>query len=99
MKNVVQRPADLVARFGGEEFVIILSNTNQIGAAQVAEKIRSKVENLRIPHALSPSNPYVTISLGIATTIPDLGVSPDSLISAADQALYRAKRMGRNRCA
>lgn len=97
MQDVVKRPADLVARFGGEEFAIILSNTNELGAARVAQKIRLGVEQLKIPHALSQCSEYVTLSLGIATTIPTPDISSERLILAADKALYQAKNMGRNR--
>ncbi|MEA5509128.1 diguanylate cyclase [Crocosphaera sp. UHCC 0190] len=97
MKQLVKRPADLVARFGGEEFVIILSNTNSLGAEKVAQQLCLGVENLKIPHCCSQCSPYVTLSLGVATTIPTAHVSPEKLIKAADQALYQAKATGRNR--
>lgn len=97
MKQLVKRPADLVARYGGEEFAIVLSNTNSLGAKKIAEQIRQEIEALQIPHDCSTCSPYVTLSLGIATTIPTSNVSPEKLIRAADQALYEAKAEGRNR--
>ena len=97
IKNLVKRPADLVARFGGEEFVIILSNTNRLGAEKVAEQLCKNVEALKIPHYCSECSSYVTLSLGVATTIPTSKVSPQKLIKAADEALYTAKHTGRNR--
>ncbi|ACB50761.1 unknown [Crocosphaera subtropica ATCC 51142] len=97
LKNLVKRPADLVARFGGEEFVIILSNTNRLGAEKVAQELCNAIEALEIPHYCSKCSSYVTLSLGVATTIPTPQVSPQKLIKAADKALYQAKDMGRNR--
>lgn len=97
LNNMVKRPADLVARFGGEEFVIILSDTNLLGAQKVAQKICSGVESLAIPHDCSDCSPYVTLSVGVATTIPTKDVMPQKLIQSADQALYEAKGRGRNR--
>ncbi|MGK7881291.1 MAG: diguanylate cyclase [Crocosphaera sp.] len=96
LKNFVRRSTDVVARFGGEEFVIILSNTNRFGAKKVAEKLCQAVESLKIPHYHSQCSPYVTMSLGVATTIPTSQGSPERLIEAADKALYQAKLKGRN---
>ena len=96
MKNLVKRPADLVARFGGEEFVIILSNTNRLGAEKVAQELCQAVEGLKIPHGYSDCSDYVTLSLGVATTIPTSQVCPQKLIKAADKALYKAKDKGKN---
>ena len=96
LKNFVRRSTDVVARFGGEEFVIILSKTNRFGAEKVAEKLCQAVEHLKIPHYHSKCSPYVTMSLGVATTIPTSQGSPERLIQAADKALYQAKLKGRN---
>lgn len=96
LKNLARRPGDLAARYGGEEFVVILSNTDSRGANTVAEKMRMKIEELHISHSSSSVSSYVTISAGIATTIPDRSVSVEMLISASDQALYQAKQKGRN---
>ena len=76
---------------------IILSDTNLLGAEKVAQKICSGLESLAIPHDCSHCSPYVTLSLGIATTIPTNDVPPQKLIQAADTALYEAKERGRNR--
>lgn len=96
IKNLVKRPADLVARFGGEEFVIILSDTNRLGAEKVAQEICWAVNNLKIDHFCSKCSSYVTVSLGVATTIPTQKVSSQKLIKTADTALYQAKDKGRN---
>lgn len=96
IKNSACRAGDLAARYGGEEFVVILSSTDSRGATVVAERMRKGLEELRIPHARSIIGNYVTLSAGTATTIPVMDSSPDMLISAADQALYKAKEKGRN---
>jgi sigma-B regulation protein RsbU (phosphoserine phosphatase) len=99
VQQVVYRPADLVARYGGEEFVVILPHTDNQGAIAVAEKIHAAIENLAIPHQASEVSNTVTISLGITTMIPTSELSASALIKQADQALYRAKKQGRNQSA
>jgi diguanylate cyclase (GGDEF)-like protein/PAS domain S-box-containing protein len=95
--QVLNRPGDMVARYGGEEFVAVLAGTDRQGAAHMAELMRSRVAELRLPHEHSGIASHVTISLGIASEIPEGGSSALNLILKADQALYLAKSRGRNR--
>lgn len=97
LRDGLKRPGDLAARYGGEEFVALLPETNSKGAFEVAEDLRSRVEGLSIPHAYSSVSGSVTISLGVASIVPDMRISMDTLIKSADRALYRAKQKGRNR--
>lgn len=92
----IQRASDMVARYGGEEFVVILPGVNSQSASEVAEKIRLAVENMKLPHEGSASS-VVTISIGVATSYPDVGLSPAALLLKADTNLYQAKHEGRNR--
>ena len=93
----IQRPADLAARYGGEEIVALLPNTTIEGAAALAEQIRARVASEGIPHEGVGEAATVTISVGVACVAPVPGVPGTSLIAAADAALYRAKRGGKNR--
>jgi diguanylate cyclase (GGDEF)-like protein len=95
--RVVHRPADLVARVGGEEFGVLLPETPLAGASKIAEDIRLAVIALEIEHATSASDCRVTMSLGVATLVPQEVLRPVTLFERADQALYRAKHQGRNR--
>ncbi|MBW4537880.1 MAG: PleD family two-component system response regulator [Myxacorys chilensis ATA2-1-KO14] len=97
IQNAAKRSLDLPARYGGEEFAVILPSTDQEGAIQVAQTIQIGVRELAIAHSSSTANKIVTVSLGIATTIPSRITSPGLLITAADKALYQAKHEGRDR--
>lgn len=93
----LRQGGDQVCRYGGEEFAIILPNTDETAAAAIAERLRQQVENLGISHEASPVTHNVTISLGVSTTIPRPESAYGALITAADVALYHAKLDGRNR--
>jgi diguanylate cyclase (GGDEF)-like protein/PAS domain S-box-containing protein len=94
-QDVVARPGDLVARFGGEEFAIILPNTNNAGAMQVANEVCLALRGRRLQHNGNLPG-IVTVSIGCATMIPQFGKHAPDLIEMADQALYQAKDNGRN---
>ncbi len=96
MHDCAKRPMDLVARFGGEEFVAILHGTGRDGAAILGEMIRSAIEDLEIPNNAVSSGSMVTLSVGVATVMPDAETAASDLVNRADQALYRAKGNGRN---
>jgi diguanylate cyclase (GGDEF)-like protein/PAS domain S-box-containing protein len=93
--DVVSRPGDLVARFGGEEFVVVLPNTENEGAMHVGNEICEALRNRRLPHSGNLSG-VVTISAGCATQIPGFGKHATDLIEMADKALYKAKNNGRD---
>lgn len=97
LAKALRRPGDLAARYGGEEFGIILPRTGFEGARVLSENIRQAVHDLAIPHKVSPAADRVTISLGFATITPRNWCRIKKLIKTADQALYEAKKAGRNR--
>jgi len=99
MKNQLKRDTDFIARFGGEEFVCLLPYIGKEDAANFAKDLVQSVENIKIRHPMSECSEYVTISIGMASTIPDEYSSLTQLLDEADKALYRAKHSGRNRVA
>lgn len=96
MDNALKRPADLVARYGGEEFVIILPNTDADGALHIAKRIQKEISRLKLPHAQSSVSPYITLSIGVSSTTPQQGNSPELLLDTTDKALYEVKALGKN---
>ncbi len=97
IEELMEKSWDLVARYGGEEFAIILPDTGADAAAQIAEKIRRRIEELAIPHAGSKVSDVVTVSVGVSSVVPDRNVELRKIIEQADSALYQAKHQGRNR--
>lgn len=98
LSGVVKRPTDLLARYGGEEFAVILPDTDLEGAMLVAKSLHAEVNRLHVPHAFSGVADHVTISLGVANMSYERSTEPlASLLKRADEALYKAKKTGRNR--
>lgn len=98
LAECANRPADLVARYGGEEFLVLLPGLDGDQAMALAERMRQACESTQMPHPASPAAAVVTISVGAAAAIPRAGQGVEALIELADEALYRAKQEGRNRC-
>lgn len=92
-----QRPLDFAARFGGEEFALVLYGPAQDFGREIPEMLRKSVEELRIPHAESTTSPWLTVSVGVAIVSPGNERSLAGAIQLADEALYQAKEEGRNR--
>lgn len=95
--ETIKRPTDLVARFGGEEFALVLGGTDARGALLIAEQAVENVKNMQIRHSGSKTSEFLTVSVGIATTLAGFDMTEGDLISIADQALYHAKENGRDR--
>jgi diguanylate cyclase (GGDEF)-like protein len=95
MQDSLRRASDEAARYGGEEFAVVLPNTALAGALQMAEKLRSRIENMRIVH--DEVEIHITASIGVASRTPEFEEPVGALIVDADRALYRAKDRGRNR--
>jgi diguanylate cyclase (GGDEF)-like protein len=98
IKSSFPRATDLVARYGGEEFAAVLPETHVEGAKLAADKARAAVATAAIEHASSDVAGHVTISVGVTAFVPGHDTKPEDLIARADEALYRAKHTGRNRC-
>ncbi|MOA10838.1 Phytochrome-like protein cph2 [compost metagenome] len=88
---------DMVARFGGEEFVVLLPQTDAAVALKVAERCQRLVYKRAIDHAQSPHGQRLTVSIGVGTVTPNEQMQPASFIEAVDAQLYAAKKKGRNR--
>ncbi|MBL1143248.1 MAG: diguanylate cyclase [Proteobacteria bacterium] len=97
LSRSLSRPSDFAVRYGGEEFTIVLPNTDIGGVTVVAELIQAEVEERKIQHGGSRISEHLTLSLGVAWTIPIMSSNESKLLSCADEALYEAKNQGRNR--
>lgn len=95
-KSTLTRTSDCVARYGGEEFAFILPNTNHNGAQIIANNIHLAVKKLAIAHEFSQVSDFVTVSIGVASFTPQKKETPELMLSHADDALYAAKKQGRN---
>ena len=96
-ESLVRRPADIIARLGGEEFGLLLPDTSLKPAMEIAENIRSSVELLRVLTADGKSETKATVSIGVAALVPAEDIQVNDLITRADECLYQAKTSGRNR--
>ncbi|MCG8571108.1 MAG: diguanylate cyclase [Spirochaetes bacterium] len=97
LAHSVNRAGDLACRYGGEEFAFILSDTGKEGALIIAARIKEAIEEMKIPHEKSSTSSHVTISMGVTVIIPSYNNNMKDFIEKADQALYQAKKKGRNR--
>lgn len=96
LASCVRRAGETLARFGGEEFVLLLPGADQRQAEEMAQRCLRRIAREAIAHGSSPTAPYVTFSIGIACVVPKASRGPESLVNAADTAMYRAKTGGRN---
>lgn len=97
MRQHFLRPTDLTARFGGEEFAVILPTTPFAPIKSMGESLRRGIEELAIPHSSSTSGDYLTVSVGGSSMVPQITDSFSSLIQVADEAMYEAKKSGKNK--
>lgn len=93
--DCAQRSGELVARYGGEEFALLLPGADAEAARVVAQRCMDEIDRARIPHVNSPVSAWLTFSIGVATTVADANLLPESLVRCADAALYRTKGSGR----
>jgi len=96
MKDSIHRAGDVCARYGGDEFVVVMPETNLDGARHVVDRIRSKLREIRIPHEQSEAALHVTVSFGVSSIVPGNSLGPEVLVEIADKRLYLAKQQGRN---
>ncbi len=96
LQSFNDEPNSFVSRFGGEEFIVLLCGHTEQEAYEIAEKIRTAIQDLKISHKASPIHDYVTVSIGTATLIPNGEMQPFNIITMADKALYESKNKGRN---
>lgn len=97
LSRAASRPRDFVGRFGGEEFVLVLPETDEAAARHIAERCRQQVRQQRIAHERSSVSSLLTISLGVGTIVPGVHDSPLDFLNSVDKLLYQAKQRGRDR--
>ena len=94
---LAKRPTDFCARFGGEEFILVFGQSSAEQIQGLLEDVFEKIHNLKISNSASPTNEYITVSMGVATMTPDTETNEMALVDAADHLMYLAKSRGRNR--
>ncbi len=97
LTHCICRPGELLMRYGGEEFAILLLDTDNLGATFVAQRCLDRMRHAGLPHAQSRVSDCVSLSIGVASILPSLGKQPEDLVALADAALYQAKHQGRVR--
>jgi len=97
IRDCLNRPYDLLGRYGGEEFIVLLPETDCLGALRVADAINAQMEKIGMRHEVSPTRQHLTVSIGGASCVQTISYSLEELIKRADRALYKAKHSGRNR--
>jgi diguanylate cyclase (GGDEF)-like protein len=97
MERHTQRPSDLCARYGGDEFVILHGNSTLDESMTPIKKLANEITKCEIPNPESPIRSFVSVSIGLATTFPKANSNKEDFIKAADKLLYSAKQLGRNR--
>jgi diguanylate cyclase (GGDEF)-like protein len=99
LKKLVHRPGDFLARYGSEKFGVVLGGTGEKGALGLAEKLRAEVDALKLPNPASTMNQFITLSMGVASVMPDRDAAWQDieLIAVAERLLAEAKEAGRNR--
>jgi diguanylate cyclase (GGDEF)-like protein len=97
IEKSLKRSTDVVARYGGDEFVVLLPNTDRVGALTVAENIKEQAAALKIPHPQSKIYKVITLSIGVSTLRPTKEMKKNQLLEQADKALYQSKAQDRNR--
>ena len=96
VQGFARRPLDIAARYGGEEFVLALFDLNADNVSEMSDQLRKSIHALNITHEDSPTALFVTASIGVAIVGPRIGRNPEGAVQVADEALYSAKRSGRN---
>jgi diguanylate cyclase (GGDEF)-like protein len=97
LKEFANRPSDICARYGGEEFALVWGDTSIAQAKKISDRLLKKIANLNIMNSESPTERYLTASIGLAEVVPARGSEESGLVSKADSELYKAKECGRNR--
>lgn len=97
LKKITNNHSEIAARYGGEEFLLVFPQTSNLKAEEIATLIMNNIKKLRIEHPNSPVAPFITVSLGVVTTIPKYNDRLSDYIEEADKNLYEAKKLGRNR--